>query len=233
MRHHGRWLVQSAVITLLLLASTGSSQVSNRIFFIGNSVTDMVNYGGFQALVLNSGNGITWGRNMIPGAPLSYLWENTAAFVTSPYGPYQQALVNYAWDCLSLQPFDRMISGSEGDSLMMCNFMNLAKTMSPQVQTYIYQRWPRDPLGDNNPATNSGATAALWNQLFLGTSSTYTNEPEEVGKYFDSLCVQVRKANLGMKQVSGSACGFSFLCTQPENGSRAPAGIHKHLEPVC
>jgi hypothetical protein len=193
-------LLAAAVFTAGLAASA-SGQASNRLFLIGNSVTDCIDYGGFETLVAQSGNTLFWARNVILGSPLALLWTDTGGgFTTAPYGAHQHAFVNYTWDCVSLQPFDRPITGADGDSLMICNFINEAKPVSPNAQFYIYERWPRDPLGDNNPAANASCTANLWNQLWLGTYGL-NQQPNEVGRWFDSLLVQVRKANLGMKQV--------------------------------
>ena len=95
------------------------AQQTQRIYMIGNSLTDCVDYEGFSGLVQSRGNTINLGSQRIPGAPLSFLWANiTGNFTHQPYGFPQNAFTVYTWDYLSLQPFDRGIEGPEGDRLM-------------------------------------------------------------------------------------------------------------------
>jgi hypothetical protein len=55
-----------------------------RIYTVGNSVTDGVNFAGFKALAESRGYVHTLARHMIPGAPLSWLWDNqNSGFVES------------------------------------------------------------------------------------------------------------------------------------------------------
>ena len=132
-----------ALAALLLLASIGLAR-TNRIYYIGNSVTDLIRYDALVQLATNRGHTVLWGRQMIPGAPLSWLWEHPAdGFVQSPYGPPTNALPYFPWDILSLQPFDRQLSGSDGDTNMASAFINLAMPHNSNMQVYVYSRWPR------------------------------------------------------------------------------------------
>jgi hypothetical protein len=47
-----------------------------RTYFVGNSVTDTIRYGSLAKLAGSRGHTLTWGRDMIPGAPLSWLWQH-------------------------------------------------------------------------------------------------------------------------------------------------------------
>jgi Ca2+-binding RTX toxin-like protein len=160
-----------------------------RIYFIGNSVTDTINYRGLDNIAESQGRSHEWGRHMIPGAPLNWIWSHPdQGFQESPYGYYPTALANYQWDALSLQPFDRSLDGQEGDLAMANNFINLAKTRSPNLQVYIYQRWPRKQ--DNNP----NPTAADWDAMWL---SNYTGgwQNTESRSYYDTLAQSLRSAH--------------------------------------
>ena len=47
-----------------------------RVYFVGNSVTDTINYRGLAELAKSHGRQQIWGRHMIPGAPLQWIWEH-------------------------------------------------------------------------------------------------------------------------------------------------------------
>jgi hypothetical protein len=174
----------------LLLFGTGlhlRAQVTKSAYFIGNSVTDAINLGGLDALAESKGNTHNWGRHMIPGAPLSWIWGHPAdGFSESPYGLYPNALGNYAWDVLSLQPFDRQIDGTDGDAAMAANFINRAKTRSTNLQVYVYSRWPRKQT-EKAPETADG-----WNQLWLQTYSGGYDGTNETADYFVKLTNRLR-----------------------------------------
>lgn len=164
-----------------------------RTYFIGNSVTDTINQTGLDAIAESQGNDLEWGRHMIPGAALSWIWEHPDnGFQKEPYGYYPTALANYQWNALSLQPFDRPIQWNyegeeQGDLKVASDFINLAKQKSPDLQVYIYQRWPRK----NTP----NPTAEDWNNQWLATydnDSSFSNN--ESRSYFDRLTTKIRDA---------------------------------------
>ena len=164
-----------------------------RTYFIGNSVTDTINQTGLDAIAESQGNDLEWGRHMIPGSALSWIWEHpNNGFQKEPYGYYPNALANYQWDALSLQPFDRPIQWNyegeeQGDLKVASDFINLAKQKSPDLQVYIYQRWPRKNTA--NP------TAEDWNNQWLATydnDSSFSNN--ESRSYFDRLTTKIRDA---------------------------------------
>lgn len=169
-----------------------SAQVTKRIYLVGNSVTDGMNYGGFANIALSRGNTHIYGRNMIPGAPLELLWSSTSAFSEAPYGIHTNALPNYTWDAVSLQPFDRPIDGANGDLAMFGNFINEAKGKSPNVQFYVYSRYPRKP----QDATVFDAN--LWEKLWLGTY-TGNYQSNETRKYFEDLLLAERAKHTDVK----------------------------------
>ena len=98
-----------------------------RVYFVGNSVTDTIKYGALAQLAKSRGYMQVWGRHMIPGAPLQWIWQHPKdGFQEQPFGHYPTALANFQWDVLSLQPFDRHLDGKDGDMVMAKNFIALA-----------------------------------------------------------------------------------------------------------
>jgi hypothetical protein len=161
-------------------------------YFIGNSVTDTIRYEGLQKLAESRGRSLTWGRSMIPGAPLSWLWGHPeSGFQQEPFGLFPKALSAHTWDVLSLQPFDRHIEGEEGDLRMARNFIDLALTKSPQVQVYIYSRWPRKDEPKGGPPSLD--YRAKWLRPFTGKF----DGSEESRDYFERLVTRLREAYLG------------------------------------
>jgi len=58
-------------------------------------------------------------------------------------------LNEFAWDAVSLQPFDRQLTGKNekgeerGDVALITELAQMAVPQNPEVQIYIYERWPR------------------------------------------------------------------------------------------
>ena len=124
----GRLFFCSMIAPVLFLSGLAHGDDSPlRTYFVGNSVTDTIRYGSLAKLAKSRGHTLTWGRDMIPGAPLSWLWDHPKdGFQQEPFGLYPKALSEYSWDVLSLQPFDRHLDGKDGDLTMARNFIDLA-----------------------------------------------------------------------------------------------------------
>jgi hypothetical protein len=104
-------LWRSQFLGVLLLAAGLGTAGAESVYFIGNSVTDTLRYDGLAAMAAARGKTQPWGRQMIPGAPLEWLWTHPGdGFTQAPYGYPTNGLPKYAWDVLSLQPFDRDLS---------------------------------------------------------------------------------------------------------------------------
>ncbi|TAF72098.1 MAG: hypothetical protein EAZ53_17020 [Bacteroidetes bacterium] len=158
-------VLKNTIVSMAFLWVSTSAQITNRIYTIGNSVTDGINFAGFQAIANQKGNTHQFGRHMIPGSPLFLLYNSTSSgFTESPYGYWPTAFGGYDWDCISFQPFDRGITGADGDFTTIQNWINYIKAnrgASNQLQTYIYSRYPRTPQGK----TYLTATKADWDNL--------------------------------------------------------------------
>ncbi len=104
--------------------------VTQRTYFVGNSVTDTIDHTGFVDLAASQGHTQIWGRHMIPGAPLSWIWQHPEdGFQEPPYGHYPNALSQYQWDSLSLQPFDRPVGGDSDQLLISKNQFGLTQAI--------------------------------------------------------------------------------------------------------
>ena len=146
-------MIRSTLLLAAIVAAAAESPAPGadplRVYFVGNSVTDTINYRALAELAKSRGHQQVWGRHMIPGAPLQWIWEHPQdGFQEQPLGHYPAALGEHQWDVLSLQPFDRHLDGEDGDLTMAKNFIDLALPKSPDLQVYVYARWPRQGKDD-------------------------------------------------------------------------------------
>jgi YVTN family beta-propeller protein len=248
--------VGSATISEPITFSVTNNQTVNpinalSIYYIGNSVTDIINYGALATQLRSNVNTVRWGRHMIPGAPLDYIRDNsTNGFTESPYGYWSTALNNYPWDILSLQPFDRQIIASDGSDIgdldQITNYAQLAAAQNPNIQVYIYARWPRitinngqrvdfditdfDPTVPGSGVDTSGGEIddynVRWNGVYTGGFGNL-----ETASFFESLVTQVRSNTSFLnKPVLLVPVGYVFaeLHQQMKNGNiQNYADIHQ------
>jgi len=161
-----------------------------RVFFVGNSVTDGINYTALDQICESRGDTHTWGRCMTPGAPLGYLWNNGCGFTEAPFGDFNSALTGYTWDFLSLQPYDWTID----EDVDACkNYINLAKRRSPGLKALIFMRVPRK--GEDTHIL----TGEDWNELWESPHTGGWNINCESRDFYEQLCTRLRS------QVSGIA----------------------------
>lgn len=176
----------SPVILFFLLFVQQAFAQTKTVYFIGNSVTDAINISGLQSISNTTGKTLNWGRHMIPGAPLDWIWDHpNDGFNEMPYGLYPNALANYTFDAVSFQPFDRR---DNEDITAIQNFVNTAGARKASCQYYIYQRWPRAPNNIDN-ASDPSLTAAVWNAAWTATYTGPGNwdNTVETRSYFETL----------------------------------------------
>ena len=191
-----------------------------RVYFIGNSVTDTVRYGSLVKLAAARGVKLNWGRTMIPGAPLEWLYTHpTDGFREEPYGTWTNALNHFPWDMVSLQPFDRHLHNPDkngrdfGDVPLIKEFAGMAARQNPAVQIYLYARWPRVTSGgkdlpfdknDYDPAKpGSGHDLAKVDDFTARWEAKYTggwDASNETRDYFETLLREVRKETPFLKK---------------------------------
>lgn len=176
-----------AVLMMVLLVNCAAdSKETLRVYHVGNSITDAINYNSFGQLAQSRGHKYVFGRHMIPGAPLSWIWEHRdQGFREEPFGYYPNALPNYQWDVLTLQPYDRHIEGNDGDVVMAKNYIDLALPKSPDLYIYVYSRWPR------REQDGSLDFDKKWLRKYTGGY----DGTEETKDYFEKLTLELRKAN--------------------------------------
>jgi len=183
--------------TALACLCTVCTAFGLKVYLVGNSVTDVVNYNGLAAQATAKGFSHTWARHMIPGAPLEWLWEHrTEGFQESPYGYPENAFANYDWDVLTLQPFDRKL---DSDTLYAGKYMTTCHARSTNVQVYIYSRWMRGPHGDtlDRPDVTAGKWDTLWHRTYTGG----WDGTEESKDYFERLTQALRALYTSYKTV--------------------------------
>ncbi len=178
-------IVGVAILGVLLVNSVARSEQTLRVYHVGNSVTDTINYNGLRQLAESRGHKYVFGRHMIPGAPLSWIWEHpNDGFREEPFGYYPNALPNYQWDVLTLQPFDRQLDGNDGDLATAKNYIDLALRKSPNLRIYVYSRWPGRDENGNLDFDNK------WLRKYTGG----WDGTEQTKDYFEKLTVELRKA---------------------------------------
>jgi hypothetical protein len=220
------YLTLTRAAALLLLAITAQAQEpkrERRVYFVGNSVTDTVNYKALAELAESRGYKQTWGRHMIPGSPLFLLWEASekkSGFTEPPFGHVQEALANHQWDAVTLQPFDRLLTNkntegadTEGDLVTIQKMIDQALPKSPEVQFYIYSRWPRITINGKAAQYDKDAYRTDVQGIPVGPGPVddfterwqrkYTggwDGSNETRDYFEQVVQEVRRANPGMKK---------------------------------
>ena len=208
-------------VSLVLLLASGIGFASEpgktlRVYFVGNSVTDTVRYGSLAKLAASRQHPLVWGRQMIPGAPLQWLWEHPAeGFTEKPYGYPREAFTNYEWDVVCLQPFDRHLKSDDGtdDVAKIRQYAELVTARSPEVQIYLYARWPRITSrgkalkfdkNDYDPAKpGSGADLSKvdpFERIWLARYTGHWDGSNESRDYFERLLLEARKATPFLKK---------------------------------
>lgn len=191
-RTHPFYCYPRKLLGRMLLATLASGAIAQKaaadsIYYIGNSLTDTIQYQAFADIVENQlGESQPWGRHMIPGAPLEWIWDHPdSGFQEAPYGYYPQALSEYSWDFISLQPFDRQL---DSDLDYITRYVELAREQNPDVQVLIHGRWPRRGEGDTD-------YAALWERPYTGE----WDDSFETRDYLQRLTQAVQAADLGIR----------------------------------
>jgi|GEM_PF-2015553 len=141
---------------ILALSLVSAQARELRVYMIGNSLTDNVNYDGFRKLAESRGHTHTWGRSMTPGAPIFWHWTHEPTFTQPPFGPWKKALAEYPWDAVTLQPF----STYTNELVAAKKFLSFIEKKNAAAQVFIYAQWMTRDKGDFDVAwTQPGGTA--------------------------------------------------------------------------
>jgi hypothetical protein len=204
-----RWIASATLTVSTVLGAAAPHAAASldhgktiRAFHVGNSVTDTITYTSFRTMAQGAGDTYVYGRHTISGTPLSGIYANpNRGFTTAPYGSYANALPNYEWDVVTLQPFDRMMYGfADSDIYAVRQFMDLtlSNPANADTQFYIYSRWPRREEITNPDGTKSYPPfdyQAQWDRSYthLNWGNTYTTRnTNETRDYFNRLLGMVR-----------------------------------------
>lgn len=184
----------------IAVESLEDRKLMSRVYFMGNSMTDQVKYAAFDELATSRGIDHVWGRQTILGSPISTIWENpSSGFTQDPYKQYGNALSNYTWDAITLNPTERDMyqADGKGDIVNALNLINYARRKSPDVQTYILQRTPRRGINADGTFANIDLPAR-YNQPY----SYGDNLAPFAREYFNELVGELRREQpVGSKPV--------------------------------
>jgi hypothetical protein len=185
-------ILSFGLVALLAALPCLSPAATLNVYHIGNSVTDTIQYDRLAAVAAGRGDTYTYGRHMIPGAPLSFIYDNPAGgFSTTPYGFYPNALPNYSWNAITLQPFDRQLNSfADNDRVMAGNFINLALTNPANASTrfLVYSRWPRRD-GPTSSTFYGTSYEDQWDRSYTDPSFSGGNESRD---YFQKVTLALR-----------------------------------------
>lgn len=109
------------------------------IFHVGNSLTDQAY--GMHDIAKARGRQTTFGRHMIPGAPLDWLWNHRNEGFREPdrKKPADDILRTHKWDVLILQPYGREAKKSIEYG---GNYAAAAYEGNPDCQVYVFANYP-------------------------------------------------------------------------------------------
>ena len=129
----------ACVATILLLGTQVRAAEPVAIFHVGNSLTDQAY--GMHDIAAAREKPTKFGRHMIPGAPLDWLWNHRDEGFRQPDGnkPADEILRSHAWDVLILQPYGRKpeVSIEYGT-----NYAAAAHEGNPDCHIYVFANYP-------------------------------------------------------------------------------------------
>ena len=196
---------RTLLISIVMLSLTTAQAKELRVYMIGNSLTDNVNYDGFKKLAESRGYQHTWGRSMTPGAPIFWHWGHDPAFTQPPFGGWKKALADYPWDAITLQPF----STYQNELDAAKNFVEVIEKQNAAAQVFIYAQWMTRDKGDFDMA---------WTQP--GGTATGTRD------YYERFVFDLRKACPNMKPFRLIPAGHAmYLLNQKIKAGQVP-GFH-------
>ena len=185
-----------------------------RLYTVGNSVTDALNFDAFPKLLSSAGYAPTIARQMIPGAPLEWLWGHpNDGFKNDAFGYPTNAFVKYQWDAISLQPFDRHL---DTDTKNINDYISLAlrNPANKSTRFYIYARWPRMTIKgvgvqyDKNNYGKPNADASKitdysrlddWQTTWAKKYTGGWDNSNETADYFETLTKTMRQQRPGVQ----------------------------------
>jgi hypothetical protein len=180
-----------AICCVLVCLVFSSESYALRTYHVGNSLTFMINSPELADWVVSRGGTHPYGYHINNGAKLESIWNspNTASFSVVPYGPHGNALPNYEWDVVTLEPFGLTTT----DAARIADFVGetLSNPANNDTQFYLYENWPlQSNIGD-------GTYTEFWEQPWSGSGSSSTVRTRD---YFQQLADQVNGMPLELEK---------------------------------
>ena len=175
----------------------GEQVKSLRVYHIGNSLMNGMGYASFDAMAAGDGREYVFGRHVSSGAPLSWIYDRPDQGNDQyPFGLYRDAFSKFQWDVLTLEPFDRQLYAPDGtgDVQVSQKFIDLASQTSPELQTYIYQHWPRRTK--NADGSYSYDYEKLWLRAYTGR----WDRSYESREYFNRVVEELHESYPGAEK---------------------------------
>jgi hypothetical protein len=176
------------MIEFVLACMISSYHIGNSLTMdgLGNNPTSTL---GIEHIANKHNQDLTIGYHGDSSQSLNSIWDNPNGVGTdginwkrSPYDDYTNALTNYAWDVVLLQPYLGQLSTYGQDKTAIDNFINL--TNNTDTIVYIYQVWPWQSQGEyrefwnsesvNNDLTPTRAKRQYYTNLMEYLHDTYT-----------------------------------------------------------
>jgi len=139
-----RTTLQTALLPVVLvalcpiLARSAGAAAPVAIFHVGNSLTDQAY--GMHDMAKARKHETKFGRHMIPGAPLDWLWNHRNEGFREPgTKAADEILQENKWDVLILQPFGH---APEDEAAAGANYAAAAYKGNPACQVYVFANYP-------------------------------------------------------------------------------------------
>ncbi len=167
-----------------MLAFAPAVQASpEAVYFVGNSFTwDSSPATRVPSLSGELGVSLTVGHHINCGATLNDIWidpADTCVASPAPFGTFDDALPNFEWSAVTLQPFNDALGGDSGAVNRIGQFIEAARSggLNADTRFYVYSGWPA-PWNDPN-----FDYSAAWERAYdpANTSTTWTRD------YFDQV----------------------------------------------
>jgi hypothetical protein len=204
-RFSGPWLLVAALLPGIAMAA------DERLYFIGNSLTNGIRLTGLQATATANGHDLEIGYHIRSNTSLGRLAEfPDESGATAAPARWNQALPAQAYDRVMLQPYltDQSTLGSD---LAALRTILSAATGSPTA--YIYAPWPRQSLFFDiwdRPGPVVDETRTFLGQAYFTTLVELARDDESLaGTQFFMIPAGEVIATLNAKMIAGKVPGFS------------------------
>jgi hypothetical protein len=177
------------MITFVLACMLSSYHIGNSLINdgLGNKVGDTQ---GLEAIAEQHGHELQLGYHIDSSQAMHSIWDNPNGvgvdgidLTREPYNDYTNALTNYDWNAVLLEPYLSQSATFGSDRTTIGNFVGLVD--NPQTAIYIYQVWPRQSWGNYGD---------YWNQT-TAIADTTASRPRR--QYYTELLQRVKQDNPG------------------------------------